>query len=144
MTEPRVLSAGFIVVHGERPHDQSGSCRYLLLRAYHYWDFPKGEVAAREDPLKAARREVGEETGLAELHLDWGEKCYETEPYGRGKVARYYLGRSARTEVQLPVSPELGRPEHHEYRWLPYAEARPLLVPRVAAALDWAHEVTGC
>lgn len=116
--------------------------RYLLLRAYGYWDFPKGEVAPNEDPLEAAIREVEEETGLKDLDFRWGEIFHETEPYrGGGKVARYYLAESRADAVNLAINPVLGRPEHHEFRWLPYQEARRLLVPRVQAVLDWANKV---
>jgi bis(5'-nucleosidyl)-tetraphosphatase len=130
----RRRSAGMVIV---RPA-QDGP-RYLLLRAYRYWDFPKGELEAGERPLEAALREVREETGLPAPELPWGEVWRETPPYAGGKVARYYLGRSRDGEVHLGVSPELGRPEHHEYRWLPYEAARPLLNERVAAILDWAR-----
>jgi bis(5'-nucleosidyl)-tetraphosphatase len=41
----------------------------------------------------------------------------------------------------LPVSAELGHPEHDEFRWLNYEAARPLLVPRVLAVLDWAKKI---
>lgn len=131
-SKPR-LSAGAVVV---RPHGDG--FRYLLLRAYGYWDFPKGRVEPGESVLEAAVREVAEETGLTGLGFPWGESFVETERYGQGKVARYYLAVSADGGVTLPVSPELGRPEHHEYRWLPYAEAREFLVERVARVLDWA------
>ena len=118
--------------------------RYLVLRAYHYWDFPKGEVVGGEEPLAAARRELVEETGLAVKLFRWGEVHIETPVYGHGKVARYYLAEVGDAAVRLGINPELGRPEHHEYRWLAYAEARDLLVPRVQAVLDWAHaRVTG-
>jgi bis(5'-nucleosidyl)-tetraphosphatase len=43
--------------------------------------------------------------------------------------------------VHLRPSPELGRPEHDEFRWLGYREARALLVPRVQRALDWAEAI---
>jgi bis(5'-nucleosidyl)-tetraphosphatase len=129
-----ILSAGAVVVRRERD-----VCNYLLLRAYDYWDFPKGIVEAGEDPLEAARREVEEETGLRELNFRWGYGFSETEPYGKGKVARYYVAETTEDEIVLPVSPELGHPEHHEYRWVSYQEARKLLVPRVARILDWAH-----
>jgi 8-oxo-dGTP pyrophosphatase MutT (NUDIX family) len=112
--------------------------RCLVLRAYRYWDFPKGLVGPGEAPLDAARREVAEETGIRDVELAWGEDYYETEPYSGGKVARFYLGRSDRGEVVLGVNPELGRPEHHEYRWPDLGAARELLVPRLKAALDWA------
>ncbi|RMD78012.1 MAG: hypothetical protein D6809_06825, partial [Gammaproteobacteria bacterium] len=68
----------------------------------------------------------------------------ETGPYGReGKVARYYLAESPGGEVRLPVSPELGRPEHDEWRWASYAEARALLPPRLQPVLAWAHALSG-
>jgi hypothetical protein len=43
----------------------------------------------------------------------------------------------------LPVSPELGRPEHHEYRWVTYEEARSLLPLRLLPILEWAREKLG-
>ncbi len=113
--------------------------RYLLLRCYGYWDFPKGEVEAGEDPLATAWREVLEETGLSDLNFRWGEGFVETPPYSRGKVARYYLAESPSGEVYLPVSPELGVPEHQEFRWAPFAEALSLVNGRIRAVLEWAE-----
>jgi hypothetical protein len=40
--------------------------------------------------------------------------------------------------VRLPVSPELGRPEHDEFRWVGAAEAHALLNPRLRRVLAWA------
>ena len=128
------MSAGVIVVRREE-----GTWRYLLLRAFQYWDFPKGIVEGGEEPREAARREVREEAGLNDLVFSWGHDYRETEPYGPGKVARYYVAETSQSEVVLPISQELGRPEHHEYRWLNYQEARELLAPRVQPILDWAH-----
>ena len=90
--------------------------RLLVLRAYRNWDFPKGLVEPGESELDAARREVAEETGLAELDFPFGDTHCETLPYALGKVARYYLAETDRQAIELPVSPELGRPEHHEGR----------------------------
>jgi bis(5'-nucleosidyl)-tetraphosphatase len=130
-----ILSAGVVVVRrvGE-------NWRVLLLRAYGYWDCPKGLVDVGESPLVAARREVREETGLENLEFNWGEDFIETEPYSRNKVARYYLAESTGGEVKLPVSAELGRPEHHEFRWLTFAAGREITVPRIAAVLSWAEQ----
>ncbi len=136
---PARLSAGVVVIRWT-----DTGCRYLLLRAYRYWDFPKGEVEPGEDPMRAARREVEEETGIRNLAFRWGPQYRETPRYGKGKVARYYLATTQDSELVLPASPELGRPEHHEFRWLDYASARRLLVPRVQAILDWAHQASGC
>lgn len=137
--KPHRLSCGVVVI---RPLAEG--CRYLLLRAYNYWDFPKGEVQQGESPEAAARRETAEETGLTRLDFRWGDQYTETPPYGHGKVARYYVAVAEEASVTLAVDPELGRPEHHEYRWVDYAQARQLLNERVQAVLQWAARVTGC
>jgi bis(5'-nucleosidyl)-tetraphosphatase len=134
-TKP-VLSAGAVIVR--RFDDRY---RYLLLRVRDYWDFPKGMVDPGEDPLAAAIREVEEETTLTGLNFHWGHDFIETEPYGKNKIARYYLAESPQGEVFLPVTEELGKPEHEEFRWLDYDVARGLLVPRVLAILDWARKI---
>ena len=113
--------------------------RFLVLRAYKNWDFPKGAVEPGEDQLTCARREVKEETGLAGLDFPFGEEFKETLPYSGNKVARYYLAATEEDEIELPVSPELGRPEHHEYRWVSADEAEELLPPRLALVLEWAR-----
>ena len=135
----KTLSAGVVVVH--RLQDR---CMCLLLRAYDYWDFPKGLVEVGETSFEAASREVREETGLSHLDFSWGPAYRDTEPYGRGKVARYYVAETRETHVALPVSAELGRPEHHEYRWLGFDEARFLVAPRLLPVLGWAEQLTGC
>jgi 8-oxo-dGTP pyrophosphatase MutT (NUDIX family) len=112
--------------------------RLLVLRAYKNWDFPKGMVEPGEDALAAARREVEEETGLADLDYPFGDEFRETAPYSVNKVARYYLAETDAEKIVLPVSPELGRPEHHEYRWVSFDEAEDLLPPRLAIVLEWA------
>ncbi len=95
-----------------------------------------------ESPLQAAVREVEEETALTGLRFRWGDLYRETHPYNQGrKVARYYIAESASTEVSLMPNPELGRPEHNEYRWVDRAEAWNLLTPRVRAILEWADGV---
>jgi 8-oxo-dGTP pyrophosphatase MutT (NUDIX family) len=127
---PGALSAGFVLVRRE-----SGGWRFLMLRAYRNWDFPKGRVEPGEEPLAAARREVAEETGLTDLRLNWGPEYHETAPYGRNKVARYYLAEAPTGMVSLPIQPHLGRPEHHEWRWLTLPQALELAPPRLTPIL---------
>lgn len=121
-----------------------GECRFLLLRAYRYWDFPKGLLEPGEEPFDAACREVREETGITDLRFRWGPVHTDTPAYAHGKVARYYVAETGEDAVELPVSPELGRPEHEEYRWATRAEARALVVTRIAAVLEWAAALAGC
>jgi len=113
--------------------------RVLVLRAYRNWDFPKGLIERGESPFEAAVREAREETGIGDLVFRWGEDYRETEPYARNKVARYYLAETKAVRLTLPVNPELGRPEHHEYRWVDFVEAGRLLPPRLQSVLSWAR-----
>ncbi|MDX1499451.1 MAG: NUDIX domain-containing protein [Woeseiaceae bacterium] len=115
----------------------------LLLRAWHHWDFPKGLAEEAEAPLEAALREVAEETGVDDIRFEWGERYTETGPYSRGKVARYYLGRTDAVDIVLGPSPETGEPEHHEWRWVSFDEAFDLASPRVRAVVQWARQIVG-
>jgi 8-oxo-dGTP pyrophosphatase MutT (NUDIX family) len=132
---PRKLAAGAVVFRRT-----AGGVRLLVLRAYKNWDFPKGMVEAGESELDAARRECAEETGLTELDFPFGEAHRDTVPYAGGKVARYFLAETQAEAITLPLSPELGRPEHHEWRWVSFDEAEELLPPRLAPVLDWARQ----
>jgi len=110
---------------------------FLVLRAYNNWDFPKGLVEPGEDQLSAAKREVKEETGLTAVEYPFGDEYRETVPYAANKVARYYLAETEEHDIELPVSTALGRPEHHEFRWISLDEAEDLLPPRLTVILDW-------
>jgi 8-oxo-dGTP pyrophosphatase MutT (NUDIX family) len=133
---PAVLSAGVVVLR------ETGAGRHvLLLRAYGYWDFPKGRVEPGESPLATARRETREETTLEDLEFAWGDVYIDTAPYGREKkVARYFVARTTIQAISLPVNPELGRPEHHEWRWCDWETAARLLPGRLRPVLRWAQD----
>lgn len=115
----------------------------LMLRAYHHWDFPKGLMEEGEAPVEAAIREVREETGIATVGFEWGERHMETGPYSRGKTARYFLARTDEEEVVLGPSPDTGEPEHHEWRWVSFDEAYDLASPRVRQVVRWARQIIG-
>jgi bis(5'-nucleosidyl)-tetraphosphatase len=114
--------------------------RFLLLRAFNHWDFPKGMVETGEEPLAAAIREVREETLITDLQFVWGEVYTETGPYSRGKVARYYMAQTNTADVTLTVIEALGRAEHNEFRWVDYDGASRLVSPRVQPIVDWAWQ----
>jgi bis(5'-nucleosidyl)-tetraphosphatase len=132
----RRFSAGVVIVR-RMPE----GWRYLLLRVYRTWDFPKGGIEPGEEALQAAVREVEEETALTGLDFRWGHPYCETRPYSGGKVARYYVAASERGTVRLPVNPALGRPEHHEFRWLSQEDAQRVLPERLQPVLGWAQGV---
>ena len=115
----------------------------LMLRAWHHWDFPKGVRETGEDPLEAAIREVGEETGITAMSFDWGERYFETGPYSRGKIARYFIARTSQADVVLGPSPDTGEPEHQEWRWVTFDEAYDLGSPRVRQIVQWARQIIG-
>ena len=118
-----------------------GAVRFLLLRAFRNWDFPKGGAQGAETPLEAARREMREETGIPDFEMPHGEACIDTEPYAGGKVATYFVARTRQRDLILPVNPELGRPEHDEFRWVAQEQARRMLAVRLHPVLDWAASV---
>jgi len=116
--------------------------KYLFLRAYRNWDFPKGVVETGEQPLDTAKREVAEETGISDLHFRWGHIYRETEPYSGGsKVARYYLAETNSASVVFSINPDIGKPEHHEYRWIFYPEIKKLAPNRLKGIVEWANAV---
>jgi NTP pyrophosphohydrolases including oxidative damage repair enzymes len=114
----RERSAGFVVFT-----EQEGSRRLYLLLHYPsgHWDFPKGHVEQGESDLRAALRELREETGLTDIEVVFGFRkeisYFFTEAGERVlKTVVYYLGRSRTTEVRLSA-------EHKGYEWLPYEDA---------------------
>jgi 8-oxo-dGTP pyrophosphatase MutT (NUDIX family) len=128
------LSSGVVIVR-----ETSSGLKFLLLRAFRNWDFAKGMVEAGEQPLEAALREVAEETAIVDLQFVWGEDYFETGPYSKSKVARYYIALTETTPVTLLANPILGRAEHNAFRWVTIEEARAMVSPRVTQVLEWAE-----
>ncbi len=90
----RLRSSGAVVVRV-----QGEALQVALMRSsYGTWVFPKGGVEAGEDPGEAARREVGEEIGLADLDeigaLGSTEHCFEREGRCYAKHVDWFLLRA--------------------------------------------------
>lgn len=116
---------------------EKGEPLFLVLRAYRNWDFPKGGPDEDETPLDTAIREFREETGIAEFEMPWGDISISTDIYAGGKVATYFIAMVQKQELTLPISQELGRPEHDEYRWVDLDELEELIPPRLAKIPQW-------
>ncbi len=129
-------SAGIVIIRYEEDKPL-----ILLMRSYQYWDFPKGGVEENENKLNAAMREVKEESGIDNLVFKWGKSFHQTEPYGKNnKVVSYFIAETDEKKVVMGVNEELGRPEHDEYRWVTFNEARELAGNRIKRVLRWAEE----
>jgi 8-oxo-dGTP pyrophosphatase MutT (NUDIX family) len=94
------MSAGGVVFR----HTQGNGTLYLLIRdSYRNWGFPKGHVEPGEERADAARREVAEETGLADLviHAPVQEIDWFFRFRGRliHKTCAFYLMESAAGEA---------------------------------------------
>jgi bis(5'-nucleosidyl)-tetraphosphatase len=128
-------SAGIIIIRKEGLEQ-----KVLLMRSYDFWDFPKGGIEKNENKLEAAIREVKEETGITDLNFNWGKIYYETECFGRNKkVVFYFVAETTECDVVMGISPLLGKPEHEEYKWVNFNDAKCMVVDRIKRALDWAQ-----
>jgi 8-oxo-dGTP diphosphatase len=80
-----ILAAGGIVLR----NDRRPQFAIVQLRKLGAWGLPKGKLAAGEDAIAAARREVLEETGhRVTVHEFLGTLAYETS--GRPKVVQFW------------------------------------------------------
>ena len=128
------MSCGAVILR-----DTPDGVRVLMLRVFRHWDFPKGLMEAGETPKQTALREVREESGITDLEFPWGKSTSTPAPTAAARSPGTTWRARNGGKVELLPSPDTGRPEHSEYRWLSFAQARRLAAPRVAAVLDWAE-----
>lgn len=117
--------------------------KFLLLRAYNFWNFPKGRAEEGESIKETAIRELEEESSIVpeSLEFKWGFNRYVTEPFKRGKkVDTFFVAETNQKEIELKINPKIGKPEHHEYRWVNYEEGLKLVNERIAKAMQWAND----
>lgn len=107
------------------------------------WQMPQGGIDKHEDPLKAAYRELYEETGIRSVTLlaeapDWINYDLPPELIGiglkgkyRGQTQRWFAFRFEGDEGEIAINPPPGghEAEFDQWAWKPMAELPGLIVP---------------
>lgn len=146
-------SAGFIAYHRARPGAGAAATKedrpfpagpadgieYLLLDYGRHWDFAKGHVHPGEDDLAAARRELAEETGLADSYVAPGfqhEIVYFFRDRRKGLIRKtvvFFLAEVPGRDVVLSH-------EHVGFAFLPFEQAvKRVTYPSAREVLRAAH-----
>jgi len=113
MTEHK--SAGFIV-YKDNPRE------FLMLHyVKNHWDFPKGHIEKGENEIKAALRELKEETGIDKIDImpffkEVSEYYFRDETKLNHKTVVFYIGKAHGSEVTISD-------EHTGYAWLSFEKA---------------------
>ncbi|WP_161928777.1 NUDIX domain-containing protein [Gordonia crocea] len=116
------------------------------------WSIPKGEYEAAEDPLAAARREFGEETGSPApegTEIDLGEAVQRGGKVVRAFALRGDLDAAAvvSNTFEMVWPPKSGQvrefPEVDRAEWFTAADAADKLNPAQAVFLDRLAETLG-
>jgi len=88
------------------------------------WGFPKGTPEGEETPIETARREVCEEIGCTDLHIDEGTSSTESYTFIEldgseiSKEVTYFLAFLENKEITIQDS------EIDDYTWSSIAEAK--------------------
>jgi predicted NUDIX family NTP pyrophosphohydrolase len=109
------------------------------------WSIPKGEFAAGEDPLEAAKREFREETGCGVVEGDYIPLAPRKQPSGKIIHVWAVAGDCEASRLQsntfsMEWPPGSGQtrefPEVDRAAWFPLAEARRRIVRGQVGFLD--------
>ncbi len=85
-----------------------------------YWDFPKGYLEKKEKPEEAAKREIGEETGIKDLKFikgfkEWIKYFFKAKEKNIFKIVIFFLAETRTKEVKISS-------EHIGYKWLSFEQ----------------------
>ena len=107
------------------------------------WQMPQGGIDVGEDPLKAARRELWEETGISSVALlaelpDWLYYDLPNELQGvalkgkfRGQAQRWFAFRFEGDEAEINIEkpPDGAAPEFDRWEWVDMQRLPERIVP---------------
>jgi 8-oxo-dGTP pyrophosphatase MutT (NUDIX family) len=127
-TKKTFRPAVFIVVYYL---DKDKKPIYILLkRKLHWkgWEFPKGGIDKNEKPIKTAKRETEEETGLSPIKIMRYNikgrynyhKILKDRPNFKGQTFELF---SASIKQKPNQKIKLDPKEHSAYVWLPFKQA---------------------
>ncbi|WP_206453364.1 RNA pyrophosphohydrolase [Aurantimonas marina] len=134
-----VLNRDGLVWAGRRLMEDKGE----MTGATQLWQMPQGGIDKDEDPLKAARRELYEETGMRAVSLlaeapDWIDYDLPSELVGialkgryRGQTQRWFAFRFEGDDSEIAIDPPPGghSAEFDEWAWMPMDVLLDLIVP---------------
>jgi putative (di)nucleoside polyphosphate hydrolase len=114
------------------------------------WQMPQGGIDKHEDPLKAAYRELYEETGIRSVTLlgqsrSWINYDLPTHLIGiglkgkyRGQTQRWFAFRFEGKESEIAINPPPGghEAEFDAWEWKPMTTLPDLIVPFKRAVYD--------
>ena len=112
-----------------------------LDNALDAWQMPQGGIDPGEDPVEAAFRELGEETGVARKHAEVVARAGRTFDYDlpdelqrkvwggkyRGQRQTWFLMRFLGTDADVNI--ETAEPEFRAWKWADPAELPAMIVP---------------
>lgn len=129
------ISSGGIVYRETKDYRE-----YLLLKSRTGdWEFPKGGIEGEEELQQATLREIEEETGIEQMRIIDGFREAYTYTFYRNsntidKKVHLFIVKSFNSDVDLS-------PEHHDYQWRDFEEAKNTLSHRgPTEILEEAHE----
>ena len=82
------------------------------------------------------------QTGILELY-DGAISSLETAAANVTKAAGFERERAGVGRMVETLRAELGRPEHHEWRWMDFDSAYDVASPRVREVVKWARQIVG-
>ena len=108
----------------------------------HWWQMPQGGLEEGEDPERAARRELKEETGVTRAHFlrpatRWYDYDLPSELLGiawegryRGQTQLWFAARFEGEDAEIDLAARTGHePEFDAWRWVMADELPSLVVP---------------
>ena len=131
----KVKSCGF-VIYREKPQRS-----ILLMKHPKRWDLPKGHVDEGETNMQCALRELHEETGIEETHLNIVEGFKFKDRY----IVENKSGKKKKTLIiylaELIAEVEIVPTEHEGYQWIdwnpPHTIQEKTIDPLLANLASW-------